>query len=428
MDEKTLKLKEMFVLSKDDAKEEGLSPNLPYQFAAETVKSARRDNKRVKDLNCFCFIVNIIMPLGGSQSALFRYPKPGEKVLIGVEVDDGAYLMGYLPENTADNIYTKNNNMVLPDEMAGQFFRYKGPNDTADEKEYSEIGFYNEKTLWNSDGSPDISRNQFVDTIKMVSTGDIHQKAKNHHQTKAKRFEILANCEGSRKTDKGSDKEFAFGDKMGDDPELYAGDAHTRAKNRIIIKAGKEIVLKVGRSSILITDKGIRIISKKTRSNNESQWDTSITLEPRQMGIVMTGKRIIGRAGWGFELSDMYGGSVNSQLGVVRVSGLDVRLATIGRWNYITRTKLNGLDFLKNAIFMGLDTGNVDLGDWSFLSSSISTALRVSGGALGGLVCGSGGLKEYDINDKAGVMMTAFDIIMLLAFFAGYVLEHTLFT
>jgi hypothetical protein len=395
-----------------------LEPKLPYEFAAAEDTS---DTKSYR-------IVNIVMPLGGSQSALFRYPKEGEKVLVGVDDSDNSYLLGYIPEkNTNDNIYTGNdNNMILPgeEEMAGQFFRYKGPNDDTNTKEeYSEIGFYNEKTKWKP-----IEKEEYplIDTLKITSKGDINQKATNHHQTKAKRFELLVNCEGSKASDKESKEPFAFGDKEGDDSELYAGDAHIRAKNRIIIKAEKEIVLQVGRSSILITDKGIKIVSRRTRSNFESGWDTSMSLEPLT-GVIMTGKKIIGRGGFGFELSEMYGGSIISYLGVLRIAGLDVRISTIGAVNYLIRLGINTADVLQNAITMGKDINDKYTKGFS-ASSSVSTGLRISGMALANAIGGSGGHKEHDLSDFSNVMLMATDIIMFATLTVGYVLEPIYFS
>jgi hypothetical protein len=86
-------LKTMFVMKKgaivggtlkeDDTIEGGMQPKLPYQFAAEEGRSE----------GSYRCIVDIVMPLGGTHSGLFRYPKEGEKVLVGVE-GSKSYLMG----------------------------------------------------------------------------------------------------------------------------------------------------------------------------------------------------------------------------------------------------------------------------------------------------------------------------------------------
>ncbi|MDR2743031.1 MAG: hypothetical protein LBB98_12885, partial [Treponema sp.] len=41
--------------------------------------------------------VKISMPLGGTESGLFRYPRVGEKVLVVTNESSSNYLMGYIP-------------------------------------------------------------------------------------------------------------------------------------------------------------------------------------------------------------------------------------------------------------------------------------------------------------------------------------------
>ena len=89
-------LKTMYVME-TGASVDGNEPELPYQFAAE--ESTDKGKTR--------YIVDIVMPIGGSESALFRYPKEGEKVLVGIEEDGNNYLMGYLPsKKEKDNIFS----------------------------------------------------------------------------------------------------------------------------------------------------------------------------------------------------------------------------------------------------------------------------------------------------------------------------------
>ena len=87
--------------------------------------------------------------------------------------------------------------------MAGQFFRYKGKtNNTDDKEEFSELGFYTDQTKWKKEGAGKDDPYPEISTVKLISTGDINQKAANHNQIKAKRFELLVNCDGSMLTDK----------------------------------------------------------------------------------------------------------------------------------------------------------------------------------------------------------------------------------
>ena len=322
-------LKTMYVMD-TDAIIDGKKPELPYQFAAEE----NMDKGKTK------YIVDIVMPIGGSESALFRYPKEGEKVLVGIETDGNNYLMGYLTsKKEKDNIFTGDNDkQILPKKMAGQFFRYKGKtNDTDDKEETSEFGFYTEPTKWKNEGAGKDDLHPEISTVKIISTGDINQKAANHNQIKAKRFELLVNCDGSRLTDKDKEDDLlALGDRYGDDPNLYAGDAHIRAKNRVVIKAEQEIIFEVGRSSISITDKGITIIARKSSSNVATSWDSMLSLTPLG-GITMSATRLNSLTGLGFSFADAYGGTMSSKLGIIRIEGVDIRLSTISSLNYGTR-------------------------------------------------------------------------------------------
>ncbi|MDR2783384.1 MAG: hypothetical protein LBB48_06025 [Treponema sp.] len=106
-----------------------------------------------------------------------------------------------------------------------------------------------------------------IDQLNIQSTGDIHTTAQNHQRLKAKRIEILSDVDESNFSEDLEGENRPFGDRDGDDSYLYAGDAHIRAKNRIVIKAWESIELQAGRSSIIINDEGITIASRKTQSN-----------------------------------------------------------------------------------------------------------------------------------------------------------------
>jgi len=391
---------------------------VPYQFMAK------------KDGNS-SQIVNIVMPLGGSQSALFRYPKSGERVLVGVQ-GDVRYLLGYLPgdKSNENNIHTgKNNGDILPDEKAGQFFRYKGPGnnplETDGEENFSEIGYYHELTGWKK--AKDDNAEAKVTTLKVNAKGDIHHDASNHQRIRAKRFELLVNCRGE--TDKQSDDAFAFGDKSsfgfgdrnGDETDLLQGDAHIRAKNRVVIKAEKEIRLQVGRSSIVISDAGIHMATRRTRSNIENGWDTVLKMTPLD-GLYVFGQKVSLTAGHSFELADIYGGSLSSSLGVARLTGFDVRLATMGTTNYILKGIINGADFVANLITMSLGASGVN-GPYGQLGSDVSSGLRIGGGAFGGLLASSN-LKEYDVMDAGGMLLSLTRIILLVLNIVGKIIEN----
>ena len=337
-------LKTLYVMA-EDADVYGYKPNLPYQFPAE-----ENPNASATESNFKC-IVDIVMPIGGSESALFRYPKKGERVLVGIEdTIKKAFLMGYLPEegnekNKGQNDFFagKDNERVRPGKMAGQFFRYKGSDDynekvdkkgnTIPQREtFSEIGFYTEETKWKRKGE---ETPPSIDTLKITSTGDIHQESANYSKIKAQRFELLSDCESD------------FGDHTGDDPFIYKGDVNIRAKNRVIIKAASAITFRVGRSSIEITDDGIIIRSRKVNSNIPSSWDSMINVDVHN-GLKLSGQRIINQAGIEYIVWDGQGGTINSKLGVIRIAGIDIGLNKFTTKEFIEHGIISAVEFGAN--------------------------------------------------------------------------------
>ncbi|MDR2659216.1 MAG: hypothetical protein LBC27_04415 [Spirochaetaceae bacterium] len=334
----------------------------PYRFQAHSPN----DGGKVE------YTVNIVMPLGGAESGLYRSPRKGETVLVAKESQSNSstyYLMGYLP-GTNQPFTANDKNKVIDDD--GEVFRYKktGENDSKDGY-YSEIGFYNKATSWRMNGGN--SDHPKIDRINIYSTGDLHENSANHHKTSAKRFELLVDCaddassEDSKNED-GQENKRSFGDYEGDDPTLYAGDAHLRAKNRILIKAGAEIRLQVGRSAIVISDDGITITSKKTQKNVALPWDTVINLTPRD-GITMFGQNVNVGAAYNFSLRESSGGAVSSMGGVMRLSARDLLAQSYCKVGY----QVNMADFIKlySATIKGMQSGEGDVPSYTSLLPSL---------------------------------------------------------
>jgi hypothetical protein len=301
--------------------------------------------------------VIMVMPLGGTESGLFRYPKIGDKVLAGV-TGKLYYLMGYIPtEGNPFNLQgedkAEDTNGIL--EKYGEVFRYKktGTN-TSNEKTdppYSEIGFYHETTQWKAPGAAENFPG--VDRLNIQSTGDIKSRAQNHHQLNAKRFEILVDCD---EVDHSDEKAKAFGDREGDDSSLYAGDAHIRAKNRIVVKAGQELRLEVGRSAIILSDDGITIVTRKTQKNTATFWDTVMSLTPRN-GITMFGQKVDIGAAYNFSLRESTGGAISSFGGVMRLSARDILAQAYAQIGFKANTAEVTAAYNKNFAAMQSGTG-----------------------------------------------------------------------
>jgi hypothetical protein len=333
--------------------------------------------------------VILVLPVGGAQSGFYRFPRVGEKVLVAIGGNTGNYLLGYVPNESAlqhsilpclpeevkmsdaaeaaktkqstggsltaaelktlddetirTAVFVKEVNKLQTDQ--GMILRYQqtGKEMAQNGEEYSEIGFYHGATQWKpsvagdyvemaKDNKGESTGIPKIDRVSIRSTGDIRSDAKNYYEIKAKRLEILAGLDSRDHTK----TDLPLGDNQGDDSNLYTGDAHIRAKNRVVIKADDEIVLQVGRSVVRISDAGITLSSKKVKGNFSNPWNTVLSLTPRD-GINMFGQQVNMTGAFGFSLIDSMGGSLSSLAGMVRLIGKDVKLNTITTLGYVIK-------------------------------------------------------------------------------------------
>ncbi|MDR2633689.1 MAG: hypothetical protein LBC51_08735 [Treponema sp.] len=283
------------------------------------------------------------LPLGGDLSGLYRFPRIGEKILVAAGPNnDLYYMMGYIA--LEKSCFHARGEAKLFEEQ-GEVFRYRQTGKAAppEEEAYSEIGFYHRPTGWKVAGEEQkdyaAARDGYarIDRINIHSTGDIHESAVNHHRSSARRLELLADCDGVN-----TEGRRPLGDGDGDDSNLYAGDAHVRAKNRLVLKAGEEIRIQVGRSAIIISDDGITITSKKAQKNTAVPWDTVINLTPRD-GITLFGQSVNVGAAHSFALRESAGGAVSSLGGVMRLSARDLLAQSYCKAGY----QANMADFIK---------------------------------------------------------------------------------
>jgi hypothetical protein len=289
--------------------------------------------------------ITLVLPVGGSVSGIYRFPRVGEKVLVEMG-STGNYLLGYIPNETDNPFAPVQNGTTLAKEQnrlletgRGMALRYRQTGKKQDKAEpegqYSEIGFYHEQTQWKPKSADDYAdvptegdAKGFpkIDRINIQSTGDIYESAVNHHQVKAKRMEILVDCDDiDHKTNKTSANERPLGDFPGDDSVLHGGDAHIRAKKRVVIKAGEEIQLQVGRTVLTISDEGFKVITRLHRGNVENVYNTQLSIFPRE-GIKLAGPSIGIAATRELKLSDSLGGSFSSELGVMEIKGREIAI------------------------------------------------------------------------------------------------------
>jgi hypothetical protein len=344
--------------------------------------------KNTDDKQEFFLTVQIVMPLGGRESGLFRYPRVGEKVLVGNE-GNSRYLMGYIPTFTPSSQDFQTDGMFENDGK-GEVFRYeqtgkKEPDEDDGSDRYSEIGFYHRETQWpttnsnykdvpyipergedengektenDEDYSKRLARAGYpknegeatedhikrvltptvfpaIDHLNIHSTGDIHTKALNHHLLKAKRFEVLVDCDDTIHTKAELEKdELPLGDNIGDDSVLHAGDAHIRAGNRVVIKAEEEIILQVGKTALKISDDSLDMISRIVNTNFTNAYDATFSMS--KDGISMFGRDVNITSDKSFGIGDTFGGSVGSELGVVSIGGREIKAEVYDAAQYQT--------------------------------------------------------------------------------------------
>jgi hypothetical protein len=324
------------------------------------------------------FEIIMVIPLGGAYSGLYRYPRIGEEVLVGLQETGGSvvrYLMGYIP--TSSNPFNtsragaketderiENNEQVL--ERQGELLRYASWAD-AWGGPYSELGFYQEpKAQWPlTAGGDDFPS---IDVLTLNSTGNIREIAQYHHLQKAARIEILANTPEviDRKTNAIDDHgTLPVGDLPGDDSSLHRGDIHIRAQKRVIIKADEEIRLQVGRSVLRIDDQGINLITKNIAGNYINSYDTTLDMNPRN-GINMTGKNIALNAAYRFNAGDGLGGTVATTMGNLNLGGREVGIESYNNAEYWSNILYQALEYLVNTSSgaMALSKADIEIANY----------------------------------------------------------------
>ncbi|MFP3040546.1 hypothetical protein LQZ19_01880 [Treponema primitia] len=226
-------------------------------------------------------------------------------------------------------------------EKSGKYIGYRKKDDEETEFTAEEQTKADEwrKKYCDSDGYP------LIDRMNIQSAGDLHSRAENHHLSTGKRVEILADC--GPVSHRSADN------------SLNKGEIYICAKKRIIIEAGKEIQLKVGRTSLVIDDMGFRVTSRRVSGKWGTSWDASLNVNPMQ-GIIMSGQNVNITGTRQASMGDSYGGGLSSRIGVVQIAGREVALQTYNEAEYLFNMAIADSETVFNNILLGLARGGVN--------------------------------------------------------------------
>jgi len=259
--------------------------------------------------------VKIVMPLGGNETGLFRYPQVGEKVMVN-KITDGYYLLGFVP----NNIKTDENYFANP--AVGekpQVFRYKNTGDNYTKRGYSEIGFY---TRQETDEGETFSR----DEIGLTSTGDIKNYASDSYRINADSFNLgIGGNENSNAS------------------------IEIDTNGKITINASDSIEFNVGRTSLSISDSEFSVKSKLGDSILDNSWDASLSLKAMK-GFSASGLNCELEAIRGSSIGDSMGGKFSTSSGVGKIDGREIKLNTMSKFEYNLLALFSTYDFIFNTI------------------------------------------------------------------------------
>ncbi|MBO4520669.1 MAG: hypothetical protein J5787_05630 [Alphaproteobacteria bacterium] len=384
--------------------------------------------------------VKIMMPLGGDLNGMYRFPRVGEKVVVGVE-GTAHYLMGYLP--TKEKPFSPEKEKKDAFNKKAQILRYKKTGDNTSDSTYSEIGFYSEETEWKK--KSDDETLPVVDKIKLSSTGDIETHAQNYNETAAKRIALFAGYGDDIEKRKAKQKQ-NLKDKKTDldleafpvmpqdyadqDPTFLTGDIQMRAKNRIVLKAEDTIEIIAGHSLIRLDSSGITLLSRKASISSVNAWDTSLTLSANA-GVTMFGTKVAINSAYKFALTDAFGGTVQSVGGVMRLSGADVGMMSMCKAAYLVKGVSASASFATNvaSVSMGIDQerGN-RTGDGSTVNK-MASYFSIGAGVAGTVVGVNWNLNSASslrADDTAGAIVGLTDFLITMLGLVNTILESVI--
>jgi hypothetical protein len=266
------------------------------------------------------------MPLGGTESGLFRFPRVGEKVLVGI-ASNANYLMGYIPTYSEGNDQTDPKTQSSQDfqtdgmfenDGKGEVFRYKNNGVNFSNSSYSEIAFQSKYGSIEGAKIP-------MDSINIKSTGNIVNSAGNGYSLNADSLNI------------------GIGGGNQNNAVISAD-----AAGNVTIEAANSIALKVGRTTLNISDTSFSVTSKIADTPIYNTWDAGISLSPRK-GFSASGINCKLGAVEKAVMSDSMGGVFSTTMGVGSIKGRELKMANYNATEYAFLNIFADIEFAENV-------------------------------------------------------------------------------
>jgi hypothetical protein len=143
----------------------------------------------------------------------------------------------------------------------------------------------------------------------------------------------------------------------------------------VVIKAGEEIVLQVGRTVLTISDDGFSVRSRMVATALPNVYDSVLELAPRE-GVSITGQEVSITGQRSLSIGDGFGGTLETELGVMEIKAREVSIEDFNTQSYAFLTIANSIKYAQAVASagMGLDLLNRTKGAKNNLEKSFVKA------------------------------------------------------
>jgi hypothetical protein len=137
---------------------------------------------------------------------------------------------------------------------------------------------------------------------------------------------------------------------------MNSGDIRILAEGDNTIEAGDSITLRVGRTSVKISDKGFSVVSQLLESAAPNPFDTTLDVNNKD-GILMFGKTVGINSGCKWAISAGLGASISGTVGNIALGGRQIEMSTQGIPEQFANDCLYGFDM---AASIGMASAAID--------------------------------------------------------------------